>query len=468
MTAFYLNRQPVEAKGSPGRSVLDYIRQDTGLTATKSGCREGDCGACMVLWGRLRDGQVQYRAVNSCLLPVAEAAGTHVVTLEGLNRDDGLTPVQDAMHRHHASQCGFCTPGIVNSLSAFFLTADEISIDTLTRALDGNLCRCTGYASLRRALDDLNTHYGGSLPRDRDRIRQAVDWGIVPDYFLDMPAKLGELAGTRPAPEGLIVGGATDLLVQHRGRLPESALSFESMRNPFPFVGIREGMLHIDGNATVADLASSEDVKALLPDFEQVYPLISATSIRNRATVAGNFVNASPIGDLSVYFLPLGAQLIFKSDSGSRQLPLSRLFLDYKVLDIRPGERLDALLLPLENLRGRVRHFEKISKRKILDIASVNSAISLREENGRILDVSLSAGGVAPVPLLLTKTSEWLRGRDVTAETVRQAGRMAVTEIHPIDDIRGSAEYKGIALDRSIRAHFAALFPERIRVEELL
>src|SRR3954470_24074168 len=107
---FILNDKEVNTALPPGTLLLDYIRYHKKLTGTKIGCREGDCGACTVLIGELIDGELKYRSVTSCLTPIGNANGKHVVTVEGINMET-LNPIQQAMHDEGATQCGFCTPG---------------------------------------------------------------------------------------------------------------------------------------------------------------------------------------------------------------------------------------------------------------------------------------------------------------------------------------------------------------------
>ncbi len=146
---FLLNGQLVcESQLPRTMTVLEYLRESRGRTGTKEGCAEGDCGACTVVEGVLSpDGsRVQYRAINSCIRFMATMDGHELVTVEDLQAADGtLHPVQQSMVDHHASQCGFCTPGFVMSLFALYLEGGSPSREQVLHALTGNLCRCTGY-----------------------------------------------------------------------------------------------------------------------------------------------------------------------------------------------------------------------------------------------------------------------------------------------------------------------------------
>jgi xanthine dehydrogenase small subunit len=222
----------------------------------------------------------------------------------------------------------------------------------------------------------------------------------------------------------------------------------------------------IGGAATVTDLLESPVIQKGFPQFDAYARLISSTPIRNIATIAGNFVNASPIGDLSIFFLAMDARLLLTDGHTSRQLPLREFYLGYKVLNKRPEEWIEKIIFDLPSTDERC-NFEKVSKRTCLDIASVNTAIRLRVRGGRIEDAHLAAGGVGPIPAYLAKTSAALRGQRPDESLVLEAARLARTEIQPISDARGTAAYKTLLLGQLIKAHFLTLFPE-LRAEQLL
>jgi xanthine dehydrogenase small subunit len=214
------------------------------------------------------------------------------------------------------------------------------------------------------------------------------------------------------------------------------------------------------------------------PSFSDFSKLISSTPIRNMATLAGNFINASPIGDLSIYFLALDARLVLIKGDEKRILPLKELYKGYKQLDRAPGENIKEIWIEVPtstpqplNLstpyKGRLFNFEKVSKRTHLDIASVNSAFYVFLEGDTIQWASLSAGGVAPVPLFLKETSALLKGRKPGISLLDEAIELMQSEISPISDARGSKEYKRLLLAQLLKAHFLKLFPSMITEESL-
>ena len=500
MISFYLNDQPLHTAEPPASALLDFVRYHEHLMGTKIGCREGDCGACTVLVGEpAADGQrIAYQSMTSCLTPLGNVHGKHVVTVEGINRAGGqLTPVQQAIVDHHGAQCGFCTVGFVMSLTGHSLAEQPATAQSTRAAIDGNICRCTGYKSLERAAATLATALA-ERP-STNSVQWLSEKQFVPAYFEEMPARLAalraELAATEAAagpssnghfangsavstsPSGHfqsqnghdttpfphathpLLSGGTDLLVQRLDELrqqPVRLLFDQSGRR-----GVRQaGSRVVLGAATTASqLLESEVMRGLLPRLPDYLRLVSSTPIRNMGTVAGNFVNASPIGDLTILFLALGADLTLVNAAGvSRTLPLAELYLGYKKLAKTADEQVVEISFPAPQASDLF-NFEKVSKRTHLDIASVNTAAWLRVENGTIVAARLAAGGVGPVPLLLRRTSDYLLGRELSAETLAGANEAMQEEISPIGDVRGTAAYKRLLLRQLLWAHFLRFAP---------
>jgi xanthine dehydrogenase small subunit len=478
MPRFLLNETEFDLELAPDAVFLDVLRLRLGLEGTKEGCREGDCGACAVLLGELLADSVRYRPVCACLLPAGDVGGRHVVTIEGL-RVEGLSPVQQALVDGGGIQCGFCTPGLVVALTGHLLSAPVVTEDGALADLAGNVCRCTGYAGIRRAVGLLASRLPELGPPGRERVDRLIAAGVLPEHFGVAPSRLAALgdvsaSAQRTANESafaqrtalrrddqIVVGGATDLLVA----------SVEKLRGePLRFVGREERLRGIarDGEAisvgaavTAAELQESPEIAACYPALRDALSLFASPLIRSRATVAGNLVNASPIADIAIALLALGAKVVLEKGDELRTIALEDLYLGYKKLSLREGELVARIDIPIP-VPGARFHFEKVSRRRLLDIASVNSALSIVEERGVVTSARLSAGGVAPVPLLLREISRWLAGRPLTAATVLEAAKMAGAEVAPISDVRGSAAYKALLLERLVRAHFAALFPDRI------
>lgn len=471
MLHFLLNDQVIQTGLPGGTTLLDFIRYHRHLYGTKIGCREGDCGACTVLVGELAGDSVRYRTMTSCLTPLANVRHKHVVTVEGINPPavpavaasaPELTPVQAAMVAESATQCGFCTPGFVMSLTGFCLSGHDHRPERAIAALDGNICRCTGYKSIERATGRIAALLEKQEPETP--LAFAVKNGIVPAYFQEIPARLKALQAadsTEPAPlaSAVFLGGGTDLYVQRQEEMVHTPA--HTLFDDPALRQIRESGddIEIGGAATVTDLLESPLMQDFFSDLEKHLKLVSSTPIRNMATVAGNLVNASPIGDLSIWFLALDAMVTLRSGASVRQIPLRNFYLGYKTLAKTADEILTSIRFKKPG-SGHFFNFEKVSKRTWLDIASVNSAISLRLENGVIIEAGLAAGGVAPVPLFLKKTSAFLAGKTLPAGDPMQSGLLAEadallqSEIRPISDVRGSEPYKRLLARQLLFAHF--------------
>ncbi len=463
-TYFLLNDHEIGTAAAPGMLVLDFLRQRSRQTGTKEGCREGDCGACTVLVGELDGDGVTYRPVTSCLLPVGELQGKHLVTIEGLNTES-LTPVQQAIVDEGASQCGFCTPGIVVSLTGLLMQdGAAIDDDGVKRALSGHLCRCTGYRSLKACGGILRHQLG-----DGTGVGALVESGVLPDYFRDVPALLRELpqpddGGANGDGDTLIAGG-TDLYVQRGDDLAEGGAGVLGLRAELRGIQRQNGHLQVGAMTSFEDFAAHPEVLKIVPDLPEFMWLVASWQIRNRATLGGNIVNASPIGDMTILLLALDSTLVLTRGKRRREVPMRSFFRGYKQLDKQADEILAEILIPLPASGTRVR-FEKVSKRKCLDIATVNLALSIREQKGLVADAHVAAGGVAPVPLKLDETATALVGEPLSAVTVERAVRVAQTEISPISDIRGSADYKRMLVRQLLIAAFVELFPDRIQAPD--
>ncbi len=461
---FILNHRQVTAKVALGMVALDYIRNLQKLTGSKQACRTGDCGACSVLLGRHEKGKLIYHAVNSCLLPMAAVHGCHLVTIEGLNTAE-LNPIQQAVLDNGGVQCGFCSPGFVVAMTAYFLNAQTANLDEFVDAVAGNLCRCSGYMGIKRALRQLLQQY--PLNNSENRLQDLIERQILPDYFVAIAPRLAEIPilKTPSNHDAIMVAGGTDLFVQRPQLLAASQLKLLESNQE---ITLTQQQCRITASTTLETLKNSPLLQSLFPQFKKEMEMIATTPIRQRATVGGNLANASPIADMAIFFLALAAQLELRSLNGeTRSVRLQDFFQTYKQIDLQAGEQIAALSFSCPP-QPILFSFEKVSKRQYSDIASVNSALFLELEQETIKTAHLSAGGVAAIPLYLAKTCAYLQGKAISNEVVKQAVNIAQTEISPISDQRGSAEYKRLLLRQLIIAHFLKLLPDLLNAEDLL
>ena len=464
---FILNNEIIGTKTNPANVLLDFIRKEKHLTGTKEVCKEGDCGACAVLVGTLTENGMVYKSVNSCILPLRNVAGKHIVTIEGLNNNE-LSPIQKSFADEGASQCGFCTPGFIVSTTNYFLNETKPNLAEAIDSIGGNVCRCTGYNSIKKAVGNLIDEKYLERDLSKNKIEELIRLNILPDYFTTIEERLKLLKDNNSVSEENnfenIVGGGTDLFVQKPDTLLKTKNRYVADNHKSIYQD--NDKILISASGTINDLRNSEIFNNTFSGLDNFYNLFASHLIRNTATVGGNIVNASPIGDSSILFLTLNAKLQISSKEEKKEIHLRNFYKGYKNIALEKGEIVEQIILDIPNQKPLL-NFEKVSKRKHLDIASVNTAIALTIDNNIIKSASISAGGVSPVPLYLKNTSEFLSGKTISNKTVLDAIEIMLTEISPISDIRGSKEYKTLLLSQLIKAHFIKLFPNQITFEVL-
>ncbi len=480
---FILNNEEVCADVSPGMLALDYVRQQRQLTGTKSGCKEGDCGACTVIVGELdSEGRLRYQPMTSCLLPMGELSGKHLVTIEGLNMDT-LSPVQQAMVECGGTQCGYCTPGFVVSMTAGLMEPKlPLNEDGVVYAISGNLCRCTGYRSIKAAGRQVIDALVGSLD-ESERIPALVNAGVLPAYFSGIAERLRSLqeaareesvADADAAAEDalgersrLIITGGTDLYVQRGEEIPDTDIELLNNRPPVPPAEHRGDHLYCDARMTFETFADDPLVLRYLPEMPDYNLLIASWPMRTRSSIGGNICNASPIADMTCLLLALETELILVGNGGRRRsLPLREFYLGYKRLNKAEEEIVEGFSFPVFD-QDTVVNWEKVSKRAWLDIATVNAACKVRVEKGCVTNAHFALGGVAATPLYLPEASRFLEGQPLCESAVRQCVEVAMGEFAPISDVRGSADYKRLLARQLMLAHFGKLFPDAMD-EEIL
>ncbi len=463
---FICNNALIETDQNPSSTLLDFVRQQLKLTGAKEGCREGDCGACAVLIGELKNDKIIYKTINSCLTPLAAADGKHVVTIEGINLNE-LSLVQQMFVNEGAAQCGFCTPGFIVSFTGFLLSSNNLSVNEAIDSIAGNLCRCTGHYSIIWATKNILDEVQINNLSFAQRLKKLVDLNIIPEYFLNTKKKLESVKKEQPLTEtnddaSFTIAGGTDLYVQQGYKLTREKNILIPLKISDESIRISDNNCFIDAAVTIEDFSNSEIIKAIFPNVKEFANLFGSLPIRNRATVGGNIINASPIADITSLLLVLDAVLIFSLKSNFRHVKLSDFYKGYKQLDKLPEEILSSVYFEVPSGNYKI-SYEKVSKRQHLDIASVNSTMFIQTEDNKIIDVRISAGGVAPIPMLLKNTSSYLSNKQISAVTIQEASsvsqRIASDEIKPISDIRGSAQYKTLLLNRLILAHFIKLYP---------
>ncbi|WP_452221781.1 FAD binding domain-containing protein [Lacinutrix salivirga] len=466
MITFNLNNKTIKTPENSGMTLLDFVRYQQRLTGTKIGCREGDCGACTLLVGTLKNNTIEYQSITSCISPLGNAHGKHIVTVEGTNLKDQLTTAQDAMKANYATQCGFCTPGFVVALTGFALSKSDKNYSNALDAISGNICRCTGYKAIEKAAHQV-------VEKLQNKTETTFSWlidnGFIPDYFESIPNRLKELeANDINQPKGKYVSGGTDLYVQQADNLIDDAVHLIAEKDYLKGIKIEDDSCTIGTNSTVSDLWNHTELNTILPNLKKHLKLVSSEQIRNMASFGGNLVNASPIGDMTIFFLALNSDItITNEDQKERTIALKNFYQGYKTYDLKEGELLKQISFKLPTEQSYF-NFEKVCKRTHLDIASVNSAIYLSIENETISEAHVSIGGVAAIPKYLHDTSQFLKGKPLTSETILEANEMLQKEISPINDVRGTSDYKRLLARQLFFAHFTELFPKQFILNDFV
>lgn len=469
MIQFILNNQIIKTSANSGVTLLDFIRENQQLKGTKIGCREGDCGACTVLIGVLNNNSVTYQTITSCISPLGNANGKHIVTVEGINLPKELNTVQQAMTDNYATQCGFCTPGFVVSMTGYALRPFDSAQDknqTCRDAISGNICRCTGYKSIEKAGYEIEEKL--QQKDDNHKIEWLIKEGFIPNYFETIPNKLKELQPKVFEKSGIKVANGTDVYVRYADKMAEEDIHLLVNNNVLKGISFSEGICTLGANTTVTEIAENKKLQTLFPKLKQFLKLVSSEQIRNMGTIGGNFVNASPIGDMSIFFLALNSTLTIQKEDGSkRNIPFQEFHQDYKKYDLHEGEILKEISFKVPQTNEHF-NFEKVSKRTHLDIASVNSAGLISVENGAISEAHVSLGGVAAIPKYLYKTNEFLKDELIVSETIHLAEKIMQSEISPISDVRGTSNYKRLLARQLFFAHFLKLFPNDVELDKMI
>lgn len=471
---FICNQERLSLSINPAVTVLDYLRNNKKLTGTKEGCREGDCGACTVLVGSLEGKSISYKSVNSCLLPVAELNAKHLVTIEGLN-GTGLNIIQEQIVNDGGTQCGFCTPGFIISLTNYFINNSNYKIEEAVASVDGNICRCTGYESIKRAINNVINKLNKAPIPNKTHIDFLIRANILPSYFNQITKQLISIVNNsqtakqkkKKEQHDFVISGGTDLYVQKWERIYNSDVSFLSQNKKLKQIKIEKKQLVVGGAVTVEEFGNSKTILKHFPQMKDYIKLFGSLPIRNRATIGGNIVNASPIADMTNILLALNASVNLVNGQRKRNVPLKKLFKGYKTLSKKENEIVESVLIKIPQTMFYF-NYEKVSRRTHLDIASVNSSIYIEVNKKIIESIAISAGGVAPIPLYLENTSRFLKGKEINSKNIIDTVKILQKEISPISDARGTEQYKSLLLRQLFFSHFVKLFPKYVSIEELV
>lgn len=436
--------------------LADFLRYQKSLTGTKIVCAEGDCGACTVLI--FRPGiDNDYVAINACIVGMAQLDGAHVLTVESLKDQGRLSEVQKAIENCHGSQCGYCTPGFVMAITGLIeKTRFPLSPQKVKNELTGNLCRCTGYTPLIEAALSVRSHvplktrFNLAELKERDvpiQLRHGNKELFAPttleqaDEFSNLGYKLSS--------------GNTDLgVLENKGKNTlEKILSLSLIKELYQ---IREEHGRIIIGARVNLSAVRQFCQSRVPIFAQFINIFASPQIKNMATLVGNSANASPIADTVPFLLVADGQAHIRSSEGTRILPMENLYAAYKTLNLGPHEYITHLSFAVPKPSERLK-LDKISTRKDLDIATVNSAFLVNLDGRLIKDIRLAMGGVGPMVKRLTNTEHAMLNKKLDSTLLQEARKQLQQEITPQSDVRGSDSFRKVLADNLFTRYFESL-----------
>lgn len=459
---FLLDGEVQEVRGAnPTTTLLEHLRGPMRRTGTKEGCAEGDCGSCTVLVGEGEGETVAWRAVNACIQFLPMLHGKALMTVESLapkgSGDGALHPVQKAMVEKHGSQCGFCTPGIVMSLYGRAVGAKGASAP-VGEVLAGNLCRCTGYGPIIEVAKSVASEAAPTvdLSAVRDETMLALSfedeiYGVTRTWL--SPRTVDELARAYlEHPDATIVAGATDVglwVTKQRRPLPTlisvtEVAELKAIEETPEAVRIGAGVRYVDAIDVLARLC---------PDLGAMMRRLGSTQVRNSGTIGGNIANGSPIGDMPPALIAAGATLVLRRGAERRELPLEAFFIDYGRQDRRPGEFVEAVVVP-KLAEGRIFKVFKLSKRFDQDISAVCGAFSIAVEGDVVTAARIAFGGMAGTPKRAVACETALIGQPWSAATIEAAMAALDTDYAPMSDMRASAAYRALAARNMLRKVF--------------
>ncbi len=435
--SFLLNGETVTLDNpAPTHTLLDWLRDDQGLTGTKEGCNEGDCGACTVMV----TGEDGVTALNACILFLPQLHGKAVRTVEGVSDADGtLHPVQEAMIEHHGSQCGFCTPGFVASMAVTHLNGRSDFDDQLA----GNLCRCTGYAPIIKAAEAAADKPVPKWVQDKPPKMETA-----PTY---LPQSVDDLARAYAAnPDAVLVAGATDvgLWVTKDLRDLKDVIFLGGCEDLKQITQTEEG-LRIGAMVTMETLRDA--MADLHPSYAELIRRYGSVQVRNAATLGGNIANGSPIGDNPPALIALGASLHLRHGDTGREMPIEDFFLDYGRQDRASGEFVEAVTIPAQPDTLRC---YKLSKRFDQDISAVCGALSITVEDNTVTAARIAFGGMAGIPIRMHAVEDLLIGAPWSPETIAKAKNQIAADLTPLSDMRASAGYRLAAAQNMLHRYW--------------
>ena len=448
--SFVHEDQIVEVKNpDPNETLLNYIRTKLKKTGTKEGCAEGGCGACTIVIGDLKNNEMNYRAINSCITLLPTLQGKQLILVEDLISKDGkLHPVQEAMVKCHGSQCGFCTPGFVMALFSMFKKYSNFKDDVIKDSIAGNLCRCTGYKPIIKAAKKLKSqskidHFSKNIKNTIKLIKRINNKSIEiykndKRYFAPRYVKELKKIIKKNINANLMSGGTDLSLNVTKERKDINSIIYMSSISELNYIKNNNNYIEIGASTPLIDLEYY--IKKYYPDFTKILKRYGSPQIRNVGTVAGNIATASPIGDCLPLLLSLNAQVVLQDLKKTKVLFLDSFFINYRKTKLKKGEFIHSVRIPL--YKKNTFKAYKVSKRFDDDISSVCAAFNLEIIKNKIENVRVAYGGMAAIPKRAIFCEKILLKSMVNEETFNKAKVALEKDFNPISDMRASGLYR--------------------------
>jgi xanthine dehydrogenase small subunit len=456
-----INDQRFEIEGDKAFMPLgNFLRNEESLTGTKIVCAEGDCGACTVLIAKDvgPDGKLNFKAVNSCILPLYLIDGAQVITVEGVGKTDGMNvdlhEVQKKMVDCNGAQCGYCTPGFICAMAGvvekFKTEGKAVTEKNAKNYLTGNLCRCTGYQPIIEAMTSVDMskaellrdryHSSEWISEMRDIKERSVEMKFS-DKSIFLPAKLSQALELKSSDTDIrMVAGSTDIgVVVNKGKLetPKTMALYhiEELRK----ITHDENFVVVGAAVTLTEF--EDYIGKHFPEMARMLHIFASPQIKNQATLIGNVVNASPIADTIPFLMVSDAIIEIQKVSGSRELMIKDFYVGYKKLDLNPHEIVTRIKIPVLAKNEKVKLY-KVSMRKDLDISAVTFAARVVFDKKKMTSVKIALGGVAATVIRLSEIEKNLRNQDFSEALFKQMGESLDAYIKPLSDLRASSQYR--------------------------
>jgi len=435
----------------PNETLLNFVRTKLKKTGTKEGCAEGGCGACTVVLGELKNNDINYKAVNSCIAFLPTLAGKQLILVEDLISEKNLLhPVQEAMVKYHGSQCGFCTPGFIMSLFSMFKNYTKLKNEIINDSIAGNLCRCTGYKPIIKAAKSLNSknkvdHFYKNKKKTISLLKKIGNESIAiynkgKRYFA--PRYVSELKKTiKRNTNSQLLSGGTDLsLLVTKDRKDINSIIYMNSIKELNYIKNNNKYIEVGATTPLTDFEIY--IKKYYPDFNKILKRYGSVQIRNVATIAGNIATASPIGDNLPLLLALDSKVVLQGIKKSKIVPINDFFINYRKTKLKEGQFIHSIRIPIFN--KNIFKAYKISKRFDDDISSVCAAFNLTIENKKIKDIKIAYGGMAATPKRAIYCERVLLKSLITNKIIDKAKNALEKDFAPISDMRASGKYRKI------------------------